>query len=113
MPFGGQGANMAILSAVELANLLYDTESVAQEETTRVFKEYYETRHKISQIAVEQSNQNGALIHKRVMYHHTSKLYMLCGKSSTGPRLTNCQLLLFFFLPSHRASLVISPDTCF
>ncbi|KAF9943222.1 hypothetical protein BGZ67_005001 [Mortierella alpina] len=65
VPFGGQGANMAILSAVELANLLYDTESVTQEETTRVFKEYYETRHKISRIAVEQSNQNGALIHKR------------------------------------------------
>ncbi|KAG9325897.1 hypothetical protein KVV02_001294 [Mortierella alpina] len=65
VPFGGQGANMAILSAVELANLLYDTESVTQEETTHVFKEYYETRHKISRIAVEQSNQNGALIHKR------------------------------------------------
>ncbi|KAF9576984.1 hypothetical protein EC968_000109 [Mortierella alpina] len=65
VPFGGQGANMAILSAVELANLLYDTESVAQDETSHIFQEYYETRHRISRIAVEQSNQNGALIHKR------------------------------------------------
>ncbi|CAO3567501.1 unnamed protein product [Mortierella alpina] len=65
VPFGGQGANMAILSAVELANFLYDATSVAQDETTRIFREYYETRHKISRISVEQSNQNGALIHKR------------------------------------------------
>ncbi|KAF9286723.1 hypothetical protein BGZ68_002623 [Mortierella alpina] len=65
VPFGGQGANMAILSAVELANLLYDAESVTQDELTRIFKEYYEIRHPISRFAVEQSNQNGALIHKR------------------------------------------------
>ncbi|KAF9957503.1 hypothetical protein BGZ70_009494 [Mortierella alpina] len=65
VPFGGQGANMAILSAVELANLLYDTTSVTQDETTHIFEEYYETRHTISRISVEQSNQNGALIHKR------------------------------------------------
>ncbi|KAF9326053.1 hypothetical protein BG006_010496 [Podila minutissima] len=45
LPFGGQGANMAILSALELVNLLYDIDEDSQEEISQVFEKYYEARH--------------------------------------------------------------------
>ncbi len=101
---------MAILSAVELVNLLYDARSVTHEEMTRIFNEYYETRRNLSRLAVEQSNQNGALIHKRVTHIIITHGPFYCQtKRSTGAQPPDT--LVYFILPSSRVSLVISLDT--
>ncbi|GJJ77148.1 hypothetical protein EMPS_09507 [Entomortierella parvispora] len=64
-PFGGQGANMAILGALQLTNLLFDIYSTSQEEITRVFKEYHHMRRRPGKTSVEGSNSTGSLLHKK------------------------------------------------
>ncbi|KAG0349204.1 hypothetical protein BG004_000859 [Podila humilis] len=63
LPFGGQGANMAMLGALDLVNLLYDMESNTQEEITSVFERYQKSRGTISKTAVSSSNQTADLMH--------------------------------------------------
>ncbi|ORZ28327.1 hypothetical protein BCR41DRAFT_72293 [Lobosporangium transversale] len=65
LPFAGQGANMAILSALELTNLLYDMKSDTQTEITRIFKVYYKNRHSLAKWCVSSANQHGAMLHKK------------------------------------------------
>ncbi|KAF9984524.1 hypothetical protein BGZ75_003911 [Mortierella antarctica] len=67
LPFGAQGANMGIFSALELANRLFDLETNSQEEITRIFEEYYEVRHKPAQWFVDYSNGVGDLLHRKGM----------------------------------------------
>ncbi|KAI1315186.1 hypothetical protein EDD11_001123 [Mortierella claussenii] len=66
VPFGGQGANMAILGALHLTNLLYDIYSPSQKEITRVFKEYHAMRRKPGKASVEGSNKTASLLHKKM-----------------------------------------------
>ncbi|KAG0366469.1 hypothetical protein BGZ54_005304 [Gamsiella multidivaricata] len=65
LPFAGQGANMSILSALELTNLLFDIHSNSQEEITRVLKEYYAARYELAKWCVGSANQNGAMLHRK------------------------------------------------
>lgn len=57
---------MAILSALELVNLLYDIDEDSQEEISQVFEKYYEARHSASVAAVDASHQMGFLMHRKV-----------------------------------------------
>ncbi|KAI1315185.1 hypothetical protein EDD11_001122 [Mortierella claussenii] len=65
MPFGGMGANMAIVSAIKLANLIVDVEHDTQPEITRIFKEYYESRKKPCRAAVNGSSQSTLMMHTK------------------------------------------------
>ncbi|KAF9926265.1 hypothetical protein FBU30_004125 [Linnemannia zychae] len=65
LPFGGQGATMAIQSAVTLANLLFDMKDVSSSEITRIFKEYYDARSGPGRLCVKSSHQSGTLMHMR------------------------------------------------
>jgi 2-polyprenyl-6-methoxyphenol hydroxylase-like FAD-dependent oxidoreductase len=68
VPFGGQGANMAILGALHLTNLLFDMFSNSQEEITHVFAEYHDMRRKPAKTSVDGSNKTGTLLHKKVSF---------------------------------------------
>ena len=65
LPFGGQGATMAMQSAVALANLLFDMHNVTETEITRVFKQYYDARSGPGKLAVNSSHQTGTVMHMR------------------------------------------------
>ncbi|KAF9950932.1 hypothetical protein BGZ72_007486 [Mortierella alpina] len=65
VPFGGMGANMAIQSALKLANVIYDIESDSPEDIKRAFDEYFEDRQGDCKGAVSASNYNGAFIHAK------------------------------------------------
>ncbi|KAF9935320.1 hypothetical protein BGZ67_003453 [Mortierella alpina] len=65
VPFGGMGANMAIQSALKLANVIYDIESDSQQDIKRAFDEYFEDRQGDCKGAVNASNYNGAFIHAK------------------------------------------------
>ncbi|KAF9954549.1 hypothetical protein BGZ72_004490 [Mortierella alpina] len=67
LPFGAQGANMGIFSALELANRFFDMETNSQDEITSIFEEYYEVRHKPAQWFVDYSNGVGDLLHRKGM----------------------------------------------
>ncbi|KAF9384932.1 hypothetical protein CPB97_005268 [Podila verticillata] len=67
LPFGGQGANMAILGAVQLVNLLFDIYTNTQEEITQVFQQYFAARSGPGKAAVSASNSTGYLMHKKGM----------------------------------------------
>ncbi|KAF9385646.1 hypothetical protein CPB97_004616 [Podila verticillata] len=63
LPFGGQGANMAMLGALDLVNLLFDMESDTQEEITSVFERYHKSRRAASKAAFNSSHQTANLMH--------------------------------------------------
>ncbi|KAG0295037.1 hypothetical protein BGZ96_012700 [Linnemannia gamsii] len=63
LPFGGMGASMAIMSAVALANILYEDLPTTQEEVTKAFKEYYDERSGWGQQSVDGSRKTGYLMH--------------------------------------------------
>ncbi|KAG0360677.1 hypothetical protein BG005_010142 [Podila minutissima] len=63
LPFGGQGANMAMLGALDLVNLLFDMESDTQEEITSVFERYHKSRRTASKAAFNTSHQTANLMH--------------------------------------------------
>ncbi|KAF9135947.1 hypothetical protein BGW39_009921 [Mortierella sp. 14UC] len=65
LPFGGQGATMAIQSAVALANAIYEDLPTSQADVTNVFKKYYEERRRSGAAAVFASSTSGALMHKQ------------------------------------------------
>ncbi|KAH7050677.1 hypothetical protein BKA57DRAFT_459271 [Linnemannia elongata] len=65
LPFGGQGATMAMQSAVTLANLLFDMRNVTEPEITRVFKQYYGARSGPGKLAVNSSHKTGSVMHMR------------------------------------------------
>ncbi|KAG9069932.1 hypothetical protein KI688_009257 [Linnemannia hyalina] len=65
LPFGGQGATMAMQSAVALANLLFDIHNVTEPEIARVFKQYYDARSGPGKLAVKSSHQTGSVMHMR------------------------------------------------
>ncbi|KAK3836077.1 MAG: hypothetical protein JOS17DRAFT_736054 [Linnemannia elongata] len=65
LPFGGQGATMAMQSAVALANLLFDMHNVTEPEITRVFEKYYDARSRPGKLAVNSSHQTGSVMHMR------------------------------------------------
>lgn len=66
LPFGGQGANMAMLGALDLVNLLFDMESDTQEEITSVFERYHKSRRTASKAAFNSSHQTANLMHGKV-----------------------------------------------
>lgn len=66
LPFGGQGANMAMLGALDLVNLLFDMESDTQEEITGVFERYHKSRRAASKAAFNSSHQTANLMHGKV-----------------------------------------------
>ncbi|KAG0199542.1 hypothetical protein BGX28_007238, partial [Mortierella sp. GBA30] len=65
VPFGGMGANMAIRSALKLANVIDEIEFDYQEDINEAFEEYYEDRKDECEGAVNASNYNGVLIHAK------------------------------------------------
>ncbi|KAG0278204.1 hypothetical protein BGZ95_004482 [Linnemannia exigua] len=65
LPFGGQGATMAIQSAVALANAIYEDLPTSQADVTNVFKKYFEERRGAGAAAVFASSTSGALMHKQ------------------------------------------------
>ncbi|KAF9326987.1 hypothetical protein BGZ91_001678 [Linnemannia elongata] len=65
LPFGGMGASMAIMSAVALANILYEDLPTTQEEVTKAFKEYYNERSGWGQQSVDGSRKTGYFMHKQ------------------------------------------------
>ncbi|KAF9083613.1 hypothetical protein BGX23_011292 [Mortierella sp. AD031] len=65
LPFGGQGASMAMQSSVALANILYEDLPVTQEEVTKAFKEYYKERSGWGMSSVNGSRKTGYLMHKQ------------------------------------------------
>ncbi|KAG0093524.1 hypothetical protein BGZ93_009963 [Podila epicladia] len=77
LPFGGQGANMAILSALELVNLLYDIDEDSQEEISQVFEKYYEARHSAGVAGVDASHQMGFLMHRKGVLADVSRYVFL------------------------------------
>ncbi|KAG0335641.1 hypothetical protein BG000_007353 [Podila horticola] len=77
LPFGGQGANMAILSALELVNLLHDIYEDSQEEISQVFEKYYEARHSAGVAAVDASHQMGFLLHRKGVLADLSRYVFL------------------------------------
>ncbi|KAG0039715.1 hypothetical protein BGZ82_007017 [Podila clonocystis] len=58
-------ANMAIDGAVELVNLLFDIHSDSQEDITKVFKQYQDSRRGAAQTAVKSSHQGGSMMHSK------------------------------------------------
>ncbi|KAF9141300.1 hypothetical protein BGX30_005148 [Mortierella sp. GBA39] len=67
LPFGGQGATMAMQSAVALANAIYEELPTSQTELDRAFKRYFEERKHAGQAAVFASSTSGALMHRQGM----------------------------------------------
>ncbi|KAG0030937.1 hypothetical protein BGZ81_002018 [Podila clonocystis] len=61
----GDGANMAIDGAVELVNLLFDIHSDSQEDITKAFKQYQNSRREAAQTAVKSSHQGGSMMHSK------------------------------------------------
>lgn len=100
VPFGGMGANMAIQSALKLANVIYDIESDSQKDIKWAFDEYFRDRQGDCKGAVNASNYNGAFIHAKV-----SPLFCLSqGLSATTFRGEQPQTA--FFTDTTRFSLV-------
>ena len=66
LPFGGMGASMAIMSAVALANILYEDLPITQKEVTKAFKKYYDERSGWGKQSVDGSRKTGYLMHKQV-----------------------------------------------
>jgi 2-polyprenyl-6-methoxyphenol hydroxylase-like FAD-dependent oxidoreductase len=65
LPFGGQGATMAMQSAVALANLLFEMQNITEPEIARVFQQYYNARSRPGKLAVNSSHQTGSVMHMR------------------------------------------------
>ncbi|KAF9428720.1 hypothetical protein BGZ94_001320 [Podila epigama] len=68
LPFGGQGANMAIHDAVELVNLLFEIETDSQEEIADAFALYHDARREACKTAVNSSNQSGSMMHSKGLF---------------------------------------------
>ena len=79
LPFGGQGANMAMLGALDLVNLLFDMESDTQEEITSVFERYHKSRRTASKAAFNSSHQTANLMHGKVGQAFFSSVVSLLG----------------------------------
>ncbi|KAF9578986.1 hypothetical protein BGW38_004950 [Lunasporangiospora selenospora] len=106
LPFGGQGANMAIASAIELANLIYEIPSNSQDDVDKIFSEFYKNRHSHGVFAVKGSNQSGALMHnkgiaanmlRRAAFRWTPKWVIRMTRSKCNGFLTPLK-----FLPSKK-----------
>ncbi|KAF9907042.1 hypothetical protein EC991_011346 [Linnemannia zychae] len=65
LPFGGMGASMAIMSAVSLANILYEDLPTTQEQVTKAFEQYYDERSGAGCDAVDGSRKTGYFMHKQ------------------------------------------------
>ncbi|KAF9333371.1 hypothetical protein BG006_003709 [Podila minutissima] len=65
VPFTGKGANESMLDAAVLASLIYDMPSSNQQEISRLFKKYAQTRSPITKKVVDQSSKVGALLVNR------------------------------------------------
>jgi hypothetical protein len=91
LPFGGQGANMAMLGALDLVNLLFDLESDTQEEITSVFERYHRSRRTASKAAFNTSHQTANLMHGKVGRRSSfSDSLSLCRRMYTNTPI--CQL---------------------
>ena len=66
---------MSFLSALELANLLYEMPTSNQDEITVIFEKYFQARHKVSKASVEMSRRTGIMFNRKVpsTYHNKSK----------------------------------------
>lgn len=67
VPSAGLGANLAILEAVHLCNLLVELPLVSEKNITKVFDSYYERRAKIAKSALANSRQFGKVMGDRVI----------------------------------------------
>ncbi|KAF9931736.1 hypothetical protein FBU30_009660 [Linnemannia zychae] len=65
LPFGGMGASMALLSAVALANILYEDLPTSQEEVKKAFEEYVTERAAPGKASVDGSRSTGYFMHKQ------------------------------------------------
>ncbi|KAK3841659.1 MAG: hypothetical protein J3R72DRAFT_150451 [Linnemannia gamsii] len=65
LPFGGMGATMAIMSAVALANILYEDLPTTQEQVTKAFAQYYKERSGTGRDSVDGSRKTGYFMHKQ------------------------------------------------
>ncbi|KAF9191658.1 hypothetical protein BGZ51_006877 [Haplosporangium sp. Z 767] len=103
VPSAGLGANLAILEAVHLCNLLVDMPTVSLKDITTVFEAYYEQRGTIAKAALSKSRQFGKTMGDRgpisgfirkVFFNHTPDWMM---------RLSNTQRVQYrpqlHFLP--------------
>ncbi|KAF8927172.1 hypothetical protein BGZ52_004774, partial [Haplosporangium bisporale] len=68
VPSAGLGANLAILEAVHLCNLLVELPSVSDKNIAKVFDSYYERRAKIAKSALGNSRQFGKVMGDRGMF---------------------------------------------
>ncbi|KAG0028841.1 hypothetical protein BGZ81_004382 [Podila clonocystis] len=68
VPSAGLGANLAILEAVHLCNLLVELPSVSEKNIAKVFDSYYERRAKIAKSALANSRQFGKVMGDRGMF---------------------------------------------
>ncbi|CAO3567489.1 unnamed protein product [Mortierella alpina] len=66
LPFGSNGVDMSILSALELANLLYEMPTSSQSEISFIFEKYFQARHKVSKNAVDVSRRTGIMISRKI-----------------------------------------------
>ncbi|KAG0085354.1 hypothetical protein BGZ92_009059, partial [Podila epicladia] len=65
VPFTGKGANESMLDAAVLASLIYDMPSTNQQEISKLFKKYAQTRSPIAKKMVDQSSKISALLVNR------------------------------------------------
>ncbi|KAG0316214.1 hypothetical protein BGZ99_007013 [Dissophora globulifera] len=65
VPFGGQGANQAILDAISIANLLVELESNTVPDIERAFETYYKQRAPVCRSVVQMSSRVGNLINRK------------------------------------------------
>ncbi|KAG0370579.1 hypothetical protein BC939DRAFT_443712 [Gamsiella multidivaricata] len=65
VPSAGLGANLAILDAVHLSNLLADLPSPSQENITLIFENYFDKRSKIAQDALNNARGFGKVMSDR------------------------------------------------
>ncbi|KAI1313426.1 hypothetical protein EDD11_002634 [Mortierella claussenii] len=77
VPSAGLGANLAILDAVHLCNLLVDLPSPARENVTLVFDNYHEKRSHIAQNALNNARQFGKVMSNRgTMAEFVRKIFL-------------------------------------
>ncbi|KAF9967397.1 hypothetical protein BGZ70_009720 [Mortierella alpina] len=65
VPFGGQGANQAILDMVALMNLLVDLNSNTVPEIECIFEKYFKLRSPVGRSSVEVSNRLGGMMNRK------------------------------------------------
>ncbi|KAG0241835.1 hypothetical protein B0O80DRAFT_127595 [Mortierella sp. GBAus27b] len=116
VPSAGLGANLAILEAVHLCNLLVDIPKVTQRNITKAFQAYYNQRAPIAKAALGKSRQFGKVMGDRGPVSQVLRKVVLGHMPAKLQRMANIQRIQFrpqlHYLPQipHRGSVKGCPQ---